>query len=207
MTQVKKERMTTPTVQQLPAEALEQKHYLNPELAGQNAALMAFTLKAFEISKSVNRDDFGSLERALDAYLQLCVQTGAKVTNASMYTALGLDRKVVSEWYTGRKRGDDPRYKEFAKTLKRLCNTYREQAMVEGTLDKIVGIYQSKAYDGLSDDPRPEYEVSVPEAAADPQDLAEKYKHLLDTTAADRMEAERAKRSVADVPEDEGDID
>ncbi len=91
--------------------------------------------------------------------------------------------------------------------VRKLCAQYRELAASEGKISPVLTIWWQKNYDGFRDDPVVEKTQEGIAAPVDPQEIAEKYKHLLTDDSGARMEAERAKREVAmpDDPEDEDD--
>lgn len=172
---------------------------------GTKGALVAQIMQTMDIASRTDKTDIASLTAALQEYLALCMTTNTSITNTGLYAALGLEGDTINNWLTGKTRANDPRYREFAKLVKRICGQYRELAAAEGKLHPTLTIWWQKNYDNFQDDPPPE---KVNEDAfltpIDPQEIAEKYKHLLTDDSGRRMEAERAKRSVVlPDPEDE----
>lgn len=178
-----------------------------PVEAGSKGALVAHIMQTMEIAKQTDREDIDSLRLALQKYLALCARTNVNVTNTGLYGALGLSQETISQWASGKARSSDPRYKEFALLVRKLCAQYRELAASEGKISPVLTIWWQKNYDGFRDDPVVEKTQEGIAAPVDPQEIAEKYKHLLTDDSGARMEAERAKREVAmpDDPEDEDD--
>lgn len=177
-----------------------------PVEAGSKGALVAHIMQTMEIAKQTDREDIDSLRLALQKYLALCARTNVNVTNTGLYGALGLSQETISQWASGKARSADPRYREFALLVRKLCAQYRELAASEGKISPVLTIWWQKNYDGFRDDPVLEKTQEGIAAPVDPQEIAEKYKHLLTDDSGARMEAERAKREVAmPDPEDEDD--
>lgn len=198
-----------PTLKQLPVETVQDPNL--PVAHGtdtDNAELLTHVMQTFEIAKSVNTDDIDSLQNALLAYLQLCSQTNRRITNQGVYNALGVTRQTISLWATGQRHGNDPRYRKFAETIKGICAQYREDMLVSGMINPVVGIWHQKNYDGFRDYVPEEREASgVLAPATDPSEIAERYRHLLDTGSEERLEEERRKRDLKnELPTEDGDI-
>jgi hypothetical protein len=176
-----------------------------PVEAGSKGALVAHLLESMEIARHTDRNDIGSLKLALRDYLTLCARNNVNVTNMGLYGALGLSQETISQWASGKSRGTDPRYKDFALFVRKLCAQYRELAASEGKINVALAIWWQKNYDGFKDDPAVEKIDEEIAAPVDPDEIAAKYRHLLTDDSGARMEAERAKREVAlpDDPEDE----
>lgn len=175
-----------------------------PVEAGSKGALVAHIMQTMEIAKQTDRENIDSLRLALQKYLALCARTNVNVTNTGLYGALGLSQETISQWASGKARASDPRYREFALLVRKLCAQYRELAASEGKISPVLTIWWQKNYDGFRDDPILEKANEGLAAPADPQEIAEKYKHLLTDDSGARMEAERAKREVTmPDPEDE----
>ena len=174
---------------------------------GTKGAIVAQVMQTIDIARRTNPSNIESLYDALQEYLTLCMQTNTSVTNTGLYGALGVTGDTISNWVNGKTKSSDPRYKEFGLLCRQVCSQYRELAAAEGKLHPTLTIWWQKQYDGFQDDPQPEKKLSDDyRPPADPQEIAEKYKHLLDN-AGERMEAERERRSV-DIPiYDEGEDD
>lgn len=174
--------------------------YLDPQVErGTKGAIVAQVMQTMDIARRTDSTNIESLYDALQEYLTLCMQTNTSVTNTGLYAALGVTGDTISNWISGKVRSADPRYKEFALLVRSICSQYRELAAAEGKLHPTLLIWWQKQYDGMQDNPTPEKKLSDDyQAPVDPQEIAEKYKHLLDDSGA-RMEAERERRSV-DLP-------
>ena len=176
---------------------------LAPESTGKKSAVVSHLIQTMDISSRTNPDDIQSLSNALQEYLMLCQQTNTSVTNTGMYAALGLSGDTIRNWITGKSRSSDPRYREFAKLVKSICAQYRELAAAENALNPTLLIWWQKQYDGFVEEPGPDkVDESAFVTAVDPDEIAEKYKRLLDDESGKRLEAEREKRTIA-IPEEE----
>ena len=167
-----------------------------PVEAGSKGALVAHIMQTMEIAKDTDRENIDSMRLALQKYLALCARMNINVTNTGLYGALGVSQETISQWANGKIRASDPRYREFALLVRRLCAQYRELAASEGRINPTLAIWWQKNYDGFRDEPVIEKTQEEIAAPVDPEEIAEKYKHLLTDDSGARMEAERAKRSV-----------
>lgn len=166
-----------------------------PVEAGSKGALVAHLMQSMDIARHTDRNDIESLRKALLDYLSLCARNNINVTNMGVYGALGVSQETISQWASGSARGTSPEYREFAIGVRRLCAQYRELAASENKLNVALAIWWQKNYDGLKDDPVVETPSEDAPPPVDPTTIAEKYQHLLKNDS-ERMEAERAKRTV-----------
>lgn len=143
--------------------------------------LAALQVATREIAKNANREDPQSLRDCFDAYIYLCIHSGAIVTNLSAYAAMGVFGADIDHWASGAQRATDPRYRELAMYVKSVCADYREQAMVSGTINPIVGIWHQKIYEHYNDSvPTPAETGSALGQGIAPSLLAQKYADLMD---------------------------
>lgn len=160
---------------------------------GSNAAVSAILLQTRKLARMVDVNKPETLFEALDRYLEFCIMANIKVTNKSLYTACGVTDDMVTDWITGRSRTADPRYREFGLTARSVCAQAREQSAAEGTLSPVLAIWWQKNYDGMRDDPIPvKVSNSELERTVDPEEIAQKYKHLLTDDSGERMERDKA---------------
>lgn len=172
--------------------------------AGSKGALVAHIMHTMDIAKHTDQTNIDSLLNGLQEYLALCAKTNINVTNTSMYAALGLSSDTVSNWASGKVRAADPRFREFALLLRRICAQYREVAASQGQLNPTLAIWWQKNYDGFQDAPIPQKaDTSAMDQPVNPEEIAEKYKHLLTDDSGQRMEAERERRSTNMMPVDD----
>lgn len=150
---------------------------------GSNAAIVAHVLATRQIAAQADVNNPDSLFRCLEQYLILCGEQNMKVSNMACYAACGVDRNDISNWANGRTRKNDPRYKEFAMLVKSICGQYRENAMVEGVMNPVIGIWHQKQYDGFQDSPMPDVEPDKGlEMKEDPDEIAARYRDIIDAT-------------------------
>ena len=148
---------------------------------GSNAAIVAHVIATRQIAAEADINDPDSLFRCLEKYMLLCMEQNIKITNMAAYAACGISEMDVSNWANGRTRKNDPRYRDFAVFLRSVCSQYREQSMVEGTLNHVVGIWHQKIHDGYREDAPVMTEAeSLIEVKADPDEIAARYQALLD---------------------------
>ena len=115
--------------------------------------VMIHTLLA--IRQSVNVDDPKTIWNAMEMYISLCAQTGMKITNGTMYMAMGVGRAEIHNWKFGLRRQNNPEYRKIAETC------------------------QEKFYDGFRDTPQDEAVENPLGEITDPEKLAEKYKDII----------------------------
>ena len=144
-----------------------------------NIAVASFGMACIQISRTVDRDNPQTLYRAFEQYIQLCDQTGRKVSNAFAYLAIGISKQEFHDWLVGNRRQNNPAYREFATFVKAFCAACREQYGIEGETNPILTIFHQKAYDGFVDNPGVEKLADPLGEIQDPQKLAEKYKDLI----------------------------
>ena len=93
--------------------------------------------------------------------------------------ACGVNRMDISNWANGKKRQNNPSYREFAEMCKAICSAAREQYGVEGQVNPILTIFHQKYFDGYTDQPQQEAIKDPLGEISDPQKIAEKYKDIL----------------------------
>ena len=131
------------------------------------------------IRNTVDLDNPATLWNAMEMYLNLCSNTGMKISNSTLYTACGIDRRTIHYWEFGLRRQNNPEYRKFAETAKLICAAAREQYGIEGQVNPILTIFHQKFYDGLKDNPPDEAAENPLGEITDPQKLAEKYKDII----------------------------
>ena len=188
----------------------DDKQYLTgafPVEPGSKGALVSHMMQSIEISKNTDQTDVSSMIHALENYIALCASSNVNLTLAGVCGAIGISRDTLKQWSSGKGRGADPRFKEFALMVKRICGQYLEIAAAEGQISVPLAIWWQKNYDGLKDLPDVEKAVTVVDRPADPETIAEKYRHAITDDSGARMEAERERRSVDLAPIYEEDED
>lgn len=152
------------------------------EQAGDKAGrFAAITLAILEISKDANKDDVDSLYDCVERYINFCYKYNIPITNLGCYGACGVSNQTISDWAHGRYRAArDPQYKEFAMRVRQLCGINREQMMVEGKLNPIIGIWWQKNFDGFTDRPTDIAKDTEESPALSIAEIAEKYEGIGD---------------------------
>ena len=148
-----------------------------PETASTVVPSMILACQA--IRREVNLDDPQTLWAALDKYMNLCVQTGMKISNGTLYFACGVSKETIKDWYLGYRRQSNPEYREFAKMAREIGAVAREQYGLEGQVNPILTIFHQKAYDHMTDLPQEEDRRDPLGEVQDPKKIAEKYKDLI----------------------------
>lgn len=131
------------------------------------------------IRSTVDLDNPATLWNAMDMYINLCANTGCKISNMTMYMACGVERQTIHDWEYGLRRQNNPEYRKFAKMLRMICAAAREQYGLEGQTNPILTIFHQKFYDGLKDNPPDDAAENPLGEIEDPQKLAEKYHDII----------------------------
>lgn len=141
-----------------------------------NNRFAAVIMAINEISKDADFNDIDSLYNCVSKYIEFCYEHGVNITNGGAYAACGVSRQTISEWSHGQKRAaSSPEHQQFAKYLQQLCSINREQMMVDGKLNPIIGIWWQKNYDGFTDHPVAAVEIGDEEPEVSESEIAQKY--------------------------------
>lgn len=150
------------------------KHAATTEISNHLMGVMA-------IRNNANVEDIDSLRSAFYEYVSLCYSNGMKLSNMAAYTAIGITKTTATAWRSGKLRSGNIEYRQLIDEIDSICATYREQMMAEGQLNPVVGIWQQKQYDGMTDSPAvvqiAENPLGDKRSAAEIQD---KYKDLIE---------------------------
>lgn len=142
-------------------------------------AVPAMIQTILAIRRTVDLDNPVTLYNAMEQYINLCAQTGMKITNGTMYMACGVSKETIHTWEYGTRRQNNPAYREFATMCKMICAAAREQYGVEGQVNPILTIFHQKYFDGFTDAPQQEAAKDPLGEITDPAKLAEKYKDII----------------------------
>lgn len=129
-----------------------QKHY-NPAPVpensepGGNAQMVAKLMKLYNLPKC--KTDADVQQRIYD-YFDWCIETDTKPSVAALATALGIDRRTLWEWETGRAFAGTHR-SELIKHAKSVMNAMMEEMMQTGKINPVVGIFLLKNNMGYRD--------------------------------------------------------
>lgn len=123
-------------------------------------AFVQYHMDCLAMRQGVDKNNVQDLYARFIQYLKYCQENGIIPGTANAILAIGLNRKDITEWANG-KRGT-PEQREFAEDFKAVMASVHEQAAADGILNPVLSIFWSKAYDGLSDQPKVEVEVVNP---------------------------------------------
>ncbi len=152
-----------------------------PDLDGDtNQRMIAMLQQTQIIAQQADKNNPDTFYDCLDQYLNLCKMLNLNVTNMNAYAACGLTRFDIRDWLAGIRRKHDPRYKQFALYITRICSQYRETMMAEGKLSPITGIWWQKNYDHFEDQPKYLLPESDDHDELTSAEIAEKYKNIPD---------------------------
>lgn len=145
-----------------------------------NHRMIAMLQQTQIIAQQADKNNPDTFYDCLDQYLNLCKMLNLNVTNMNAYAACGLTRFDIRDWLAGIRRKHDPRYKQFALHITRICSQYRETMMAEGKLSPITGIWWQKNYDHFEDQPKYLLPESDDHDELTSAEIAEKYKNIPD---------------------------
>lgn len=100
-------------------------------------------------TEPLDPNDAAEMDRRFRHYLETCKKYDMKVGNLNAYFAVGIDARCVDDYM---KRPEaNPARTAILKKIKAICGAFRENAMQQGEIDRIVGIFYGKNWDGLKD--------------------------------------------------------
>ena len=145
--------------------------------AGKNAEIGSFMQKVMAIAGDRQTDDLNVLIDRFQKYIELCAEQDKKVGNMSAYLAMGISKVTASHWRSGRSTVER---QKFIQNVDTICAAYREEMMLDGKLNPIVGIFWQKCYDGLRDNAPDVANDALPEYKTEDADqIREKYKDII----------------------------
>ena len=86
-------------------------------------------------------------DRAIE-YLNYCIEHDSRPGNMGLYTAWGIDRRVISQIVNG--KVNHPAVDTIKKCLD-ILSSIREKLMADGKLNPVTGTFLQKNFDGLKD--------------------------------------------------------
>lgn len=92
--------------------------------------------------------DIPEMRERFSNYLEKCIEYGFSPGNANAYYAIGINQQTAYAWEHGHARQE---LKDFILQVKDFCAASREQMMIEGKMNPVVGIFHQKNYDGFVD--------------------------------------------------------
>ena len=137
-------------------------------------AFVKYHVDLLKMGQGVNKRDVPELYERFYKYLQYCIEHNIVPNNMSAYLAIGIHRNDIADWKSGYQ--GTPEHKQFALDVSAFFASIHEQGGTDGIMNPIQTIFWQKAYDGLSDQPKIEVQVTDPlgeKRAA--EDIANKY--------------------------------
>jgi len=142
------------------------------------SAFVAYHMECLAMRQGVDKNDVQDLYTRFMRYLAYCQEHGVIPGAANARLAIGIAPRDITDWENG-KRGT-PEHQQFANDFKAVMASVNEQAAADGILNPVLSIFWSKAYYGLSDQPKVEVEVVNPLGdKKSAEELAKRYADVL----------------------------
>lgn len=130
-----------------------------------------------KMGQGVDKGNVAELQKRFANYLQYCIEHGVVPNNMSAYLGIGVNAVEMTYWRQG-VRGT-PEHKKFAEEVAAFFASIHEQGGTDGLMNPIQTIFWQKAYDGLSDQPKIEVQVTDPLGEKrTAEDIANKYSEV-----------------------------
>ena len=115
-----------------------------------------------------------SVQAAIVAYFQRCIDTGTRPGNLGLYAALGMSKQDYHDVVNGRNKSKaSPAAIDLMKSAVRAIGAYREGLALEGKINPVTYIFMGKNYDNLSDVQQVEISASAGQTAElSPEEIA-----------------------------------
>ena len=110
-------------------------------------AFITYHLEMLKMRQGVDMRNVPELYERFVNYLKYCAEHNIMPNNSNAYFAIGVSKKDISSWYTG--KTGSAAHKQFATDVKAFFSSIHEQGAVEGLINPILGIWWQKAYDGM----------------------------------------------------------
>ena len=123
-------------------------------------AFVDYHMACLAMRQGVDKTDVPDLYDRFGRYLEYCREHGVIPGAANAQLAIGISRDDISKWSRG--VSGTPEHRAFAEDFKAVMASVNEQAAADGILNPVLSIFWSKAYYGLSDQPKVEVEVVNP---------------------------------------------
>ena len=142
-------------------------------------AFVTYHMECLAMRQGVDKKDPQDLYNRFIRYLAYCQEHGVIPGSANARLAIGVSARDISDWENG-VRGT-PGHQEFAEDFKAVLASINEQAAADGILNPVLSIFWSKAYFGLSDQPKVEVQITDPLGEKrSAEEIADTYKDLPD---------------------------
>ncbi len=140
-------------------------------------AFVNYHIDLMKMGQGVDKSDVEGLYNRFINYLQYCAEHGIIPNNMSAYLAIGITLQDIANWKSG-VRGTEA-HQKFAYDVSAFFASVHEQGGTDGLMNPIQTIFWQKAYDGLSDQPKIEVQVTDPLGEKrTAQDIASKYEEV-----------------------------
>lgn len=123
-------------------------------------AFVQYHIDLFKMGQGCDPKDVPGLYQRFANYLEYCSTHGIVPNNMSAYLAIGVPRDRIWNWQRG--NSGTPEHRKFAEDISAFFAAIHEQGGTDGLMNPIQTIFWQKAYDGLSDQPKVEIEVTNP---------------------------------------------
>lgn len=146
-----------------------------------NNDMLKFNIEVMELGMSkINKDDPNALDivqlRCAE-YYQICAKYEQKPSWEGLALALGVSRVTLCHWRDGQTKWARRGVTEFIQQQWSFLNAYFVSSMMEGKIDKVVGIFLGKNnFDYKNEDPQP-VNINL-QVAMSPEQLIEEAKNL-----------------------------
>ena len=124
------------------------------------SAFVTYHMECLAMRQGVDKRDPNDLYTRFIRYLSYCQEHGIIPGAANARLAIGVSARDVTDWERGT-RGT-PEHKAFAEDFKAVMSSINEQAAADGIINPVLSIFWSKAYYGLSDQPKVEVQITDP---------------------------------------------
>ena len=115
-----------------------------------NKRMITQMMKTFT-APPINLNDPEAVERRIAEYFASCAESGLRPGNLGMYSALGLTKQDVNNALHERSHKLNPAVIDSIKRGILAMSSYREMLCNHGKLNPVSYIFQSKNFDGLTD--------------------------------------------------------
>ena len=124
------------------------------------SAFVTYHMECLAMRQGVDKKNPNDLYNRFIRYLAYCQEHGIIPGAANARLAIGVSARDITDWERGT-RGT-PEHRAFAEDFKAVMSSMNEQAAADGIINPVLSIFWSKAYYGLSDQPKVEVQITDP---------------------------------------------
>ncbi len=121
---------------------------------------VTYHMECLAMRQGVDKKNPNDLYNRFIRYLAYCQEHGIIPGAANARLAIGVSARDITDWERGT-RGT-PEHRAFAEDFKAVMSSMNEQAAADGIINPVLSIFWSKAYYGLSDQPKAEVQITDP---------------------------------------------